>query len=130
MNRYSLKFDATDDTLAADDLKKAVEAVLLRLHPSFTYRMGRVFRAGSKSMIAENEFEGKKDFLGPHLKRIEQKLPVVLEFIGWGWDPGASPALPAPGLPQDPLAFPFPSPVRPFFTQMNYRAASRAVSKP
>jgi hypothetical protein len=37
----------------------------------------------------------------------------VLEFIGWGWDPGAGRAGEAPGLPQDPLAFtvPFAGPV-------------------
>jgi hypothetical protein len=107
MKRYSLTFQATGDPGSEADLQTAVEDVLLRLHPRYTYRMGRAYPADPRSTVVEIEFEGRKGILLPYIQRIEGKLPVKLEAVRWGWnpDPSIAPKLPAPplGAPQDPV---------------------------
>jgi hypothetical protein len=85
LKKYTLQVEALDDSVTADHLKTAIENILLRLHPRITYHLGLVSNTGSSSFFAEIASDGKKDLLEAHLHNIQDKLPVRVERLGWGW---------------------------------------------
>jgi len=85
MKRYTLKFTLQDSTLSSDELREAVEEVLLRLHPRITYKIRQVKAGGSGQMMAEIAVDGKRDLLESAFRAQEWKVPVRLESMGWGW---------------------------------------------
>jgi hypothetical protein len=107
MKRYTLRFKATG-SVADDDLRTAVEDVLLHLHPGIIFRMGQAGRIDPQNVSVEIASEGKKEALFPPLKRIESKLPVTLVRIDWGWDSGESSLISSliqnPDFSPDPLS--------------------------
>ena len=96
MKRYTLKVKTLDSSVTPNDLKLAIENVLLPLHPRITYRLGQIMSGGSDTILAEIASDARKELLEPHLKDIQSKLPVTIEKLGWGWTltgkPGSPPA--------------------------------------
>lgn len=95
MNRYTLKVNVLDGSVTEDNLKVAIEDILLRLHPRITYHLGQTSVSASGNAILEMASDGEKDFLESHLKGIEAKLPVTVEYLGWGWIVSDNVGLPA-----------------------------------
>jgi hypothetical protein len=93
-----------NNSVSVDDLRQVIDDVLIRLHPRITYQIGRVIWFDSHTMLAEIAAEGDKDLLALYLKRIEEKMPVEIESLAWGWREGEKVSNPVRHLKQDPLA--------------------------
>ncbi len=85
MKRYTLKFMLLDTKITCDQIRGAVEEVLLRLHPRITYKFMRVVVGEDGEVLAEIAMEGHKELLESAIKSKDWKLPVRLASIGWGW---------------------------------------------
>jgi hypothetical protein len=131
MNRYCVRFSTADDTVRPEDLKPAVEEVLLDLHPRFTFRMGRSASIDPGRLTVEIESEAKKNVLLENLRPIERKLPVVLQAVDWGWEaddrPDSASSAGALDWGRDPLARVEPLPVPVVFLPVNNRLVYRYV---
>jgi hypothetical protein len=129
MKRYRLQFRTTEEPADPGLLRQAVEDVLLRLHPKYSYRMGRIDPRGPSLEI---ESEADKKTLAEALRPVERKMPVVLDTVGWGWEEEEGRPLPdaAPGpldRDRDPLARVEPLAGPAVFLPVNQRVVYRFV---
>lgn len=131
MKRYSLTFRTTEKSVPSDDLRNAVDDVLLRMHPKYTYRLGRCTASESGRLVVEIESEAKKENLSERFRKIEQTLPVVLESVAWGWAEDGGPELESSRGPldwgKDPLARIEPLPLPTAFLPTNQRLVFRFI---
>lgn len=77
--------EAFDDSVTVNELRVAIEDILLHLHPRITYRLGLVSNISSNSFLAEIASDGEKELLEAYLHTIQDKLPVRVQQFGWGW---------------------------------------------
>lgn len=85
MKKYTLQVEALDDSVTVNELRAAIEDILLHLHPRITYHLGLVSNISSNSFLAEIASDGKKELLEAYLHTIQDKLPVRVQQFGWGW---------------------------------------------
>jgi hypothetical protein len=131
MKRYSLTFRTTEKSAPSDELRNAVDDVLLRMHPKYSYRLGRWAASESGRLSVEIESEANKESLSERLRKIEQTLPVVLESVAWGWAEDGGPESEASPGPldwgKDPLARIDPLPLPTAFLPTNQHLVYRFI---
>jgi hypothetical protein len=85
LKKYTLQVKVLDGSVTANGLRVAIENILLRLHPRITYHLGLISNFGPNYLLAEIASDGKKELLESYLNGIQDKLPVHVEQLGWGW---------------------------------------------
>jgi hypothetical protein len=85
LKKYTLQVEALDDSVTVNEIRIAIEDILLHLQPRITYRLGLVSNISSNSFLAEIASDGKKELLDAYLRTIQDKLPVRVGQFGWGW---------------------------------------------
>lgn len=96
MKKYTLQVEALDDSVTVEVLKRAIEDILLHLHPRITYHLGFISKSSPNSFLAEIASDGKKELLEAYLHTLQDKLPVRAQQFGWGWIVEDSPLHPTP----------------------------------
>src|SRR3990172_503506 len=85
MTRFSAILDISATTISADEIRAAVELIFLRASPPISFRMGAIVPISENRLVVEIASDASKGRLHELLKRLETKVGISVEQIGWGW---------------------------------------------
>ncbi len=91
MNRYTLKAQCLDHSVAEMEIKSALDDLFRQTMPKVKYRLNRIHKMNSGIVLVEIASSANKDLLESRLKALDSRLPIRVEALGWGWVAGSKP---------------------------------------
>ncbi len=85
MLRYTALLHTSEHPVDLAALKVGVENILLRAYSPITYRLGKMVEVRHGLVLIEIATDARKEYLAKLLQGLEDKYPLEVKEVGWGW---------------------------------------------